>query len=130
MPELLRIIGLGLMATIVIVVLREQRAEWALLIRLGVGVALFLLLVPDLAKLLSSLIKLSELAQISGTYVALLLKVIGIAYLTMFVAHIAYDANEVGTGWRIELAGKVVILLLAVPLIASIAETILKFIPS
>jgi len=129
-PELLRIIGLGLMATIVIVVLREQRAEWALLIRLGVGVALFLLLVPDLAKLLSSLIKLSELAQISGTYVALLLKVIGIAYLTMFVAHIAYDANEVGTGWRIELAGKVVILLLAVPLIASIAETILKFIPS
>jgi len=118
------------MATIVIVVLREQRAEWALLIRIGVGVALFLLLVPDLAQLLSSLIKLSELAQISGTYVALLLKVIGIAYLTMFVAHIAYDANEVGTGWRIELAGKVVILLLAVPLIASIAETILKFIPS
>jgi stage III sporulation protein AD len=128
--ELVKVVGLGLIATVLLVVIREQRAEWGLMLRLASSFALLLLIVPELARVVSLLIRMSELARVPGAYVDILLKVVGIAYITMLAAHVAYDSNEAGTGWRIELAGKVVILLLAVPLIASITETLLKLIPS
>lgn len=126
----MRVIGLGLMGTVLLVIIREQRAEIGVVLRIAIGVVMLLLIIPDLARVVASLVHLSELAHIPGSYLGLLLKVVGISYLTVFVAHIAYDSGEAGTGWRVELGGKIVILILAVPLIASITETILKLIPS
>lgn len=126
----MRVVGLGLMATVLLMVVREERRDLGVILRLAVGVAILLLLVPDVARVAAALIHLSELAHIPSLYLALLLKVVGISYLTVFVAQLARDAGETSTGMRVELAGKVAILVLAIPLIASITETVLKLIPS
>ncbi len=126
----MRVLGLGLMVTVLLIVVREQRGDIAVIVRLAVGVAMFLIIVPDIARVIASFVHISELAHIPAQYLAILLKVIGIAYLTMFVAQLAQDSGEGGTALRVELAGKIAILLLAVPLVASITETVLKLIPS
>lgn len=126
----MRVLGLGLMVTVLLMVVREERRDLAVVVRLAVGVAMLLIIVPDIARVVASFVHISELAHIPSQYLALLLKVIGIAYLTLFVAQLAQDSGEGGTALRIELAGKIAILLLAVPLVASIAETVLKLIPS
>jgi stage III sporulation protein AD len=118
------------MATVLLLVIREERRDLGVILRLAVGAAILLLLVPDIARVVASVIHLSELAHIPSSYLALLLKVVGISYLTVFVAQLAQDAGETGTGMRVELAGKIAILVLAIPLIASITETVLKLIPS
>ncbi len=130
MSALLRVVGLGLMATVLLIVIREERRDLSVILRLAVGVALLLLVIPDIAKVIAAIVHISELAHVPGAYVALLLKVVGISYLTVFVAQLAQDSGEPGTGMRVELAGKIIILMLAIPLIASIAETVLKLIPS
>lgn len=130
MSALLRVVGLGLMATVLLMVIREERRDLSVILRLAVGVALLLLVIPDIAKVVTAIVHISELAHVPVAYVALLLKVVGISYLTVFVAQLAQDSGEQGTGMRVELAGKIVILMLAIPLIASIAETVLKLIPS
>lgn len=130
LANLVHIALIGIVATILLVVIREQRSEWGAVLRIAVGVVMFLAVIRPLARLVADLVHLASLAHIPGAYIGLLLKVIGIAYLTTFAAHIAYDAGEVGTGWRIEVSGKIVILLLAMPLVASIAETVIKMIPS
>jgi stage III sporulation protein AD len=127
---LMRVVGVGLMATVLLLVIREERRDLGVILRLAVGAAILLLLVPDIARVVASVIHLSELAHIPSSYLALLLKVVGISYLTVFVAQLAQDAGETGTGMRVELAGKIAILVLAIPLIASITETVLKLIPS
>ncbi|NMP21159.1 SpoIIIAC/SpoIIIAD family protein [Sulfobacillus harzensis] len=129
MLDLLRVLGLGLMATVLVMVVKEQRQDIGVVVRLAVGVVMLLIIVPDISRVVSSFVRISELAHIPVQYLALLLKVIGIAYLTMFVAQLAQDSGEGGTALRIELAGKIAILLLAVPLVASITETVLKLIP-
>ncbi len=126
----MRVIGLGLMATVLLMVVREERKDLGVILRLAVGVVMLLIVVPDIARVVASLVHISELAHIPAQYLGLLLKVIGIAYLTVFVSQLAQESGEASTGLRVELAGKIAILLLAVPLIASITETVLKLIPS
>jgi len=128
--ELMRVIGIALMATVLLIVIREERKDIGVVLRLGVGAAMLLILVPDIARVVAAFVHISELARIPATYLGLLLKVVGISYLTVFVAQLANDAGETGTGLRVELAGKIAILIVAIPLIASITETVLKLIPS
>ncbi len=127
---LMRVVGLGLMATVLLMVIREERRDLGVILRLGIAAVMLVLIVPDVARVVSALVHLSELAHIPAQYLALLLKVVGISYLTVFVAQLAQDSGEAGTGMRVELAGKIAILALAIPLIASITETVLKLIPS
>jgi stage III sporulation protein AD len=126
----MRVVGMGLMATVLLMVMRDERRDVSMLLRLAVGVAMMIVIIPDIARVVSSVVRISELASIPVQYLALLLKVIGISYLTVFVAQLAADSGEPGTGSKVELAGKIAILMLAVPLIASITETVLKLIPS
>ncbi len=130
MLELMRIVGLGLMATVLLIVVREERKDIGVVLRLAIGAAILLLLIPDIARVMSAFVHISELAHIPAQYLALLLKVVGISYITVFVAQLAQDSGEAGTGMRVELAGKIVILVLAIPLIAAITETVLRLIPS
>lgn len=120
----------AIVATVMLVIIREQRSEWGTVLRILIGAVLFLMVLHPLMDVISNITRVAALARVRGAYLGLLLKVIGIAYLTTFAAHFAYDAGETGTGWRVEVAGKIVILALALPLVVSITETILKMIPS
>lgn len=125
----MRVLGLGLVALVLLVIIREERKDLGLILRLSVGLAMLLIIVPDVARVVAAVVHLSELAHVPAQYLSLLLKVIGISYLTVFVSQLAHDSGESGAGQRVELAGKIAILVLAIPIIASITETVLKLIP-
>lgn len=124
------VVGLGLVLSLTIWVLREQSRPFATLVSLIGGVLLLLFLVDPLIRVVNDVTRLAALASIPGVYLGLILKVIGIAYLTTFAARLAADSGEPGVGLRLELAGKLFILLLAVPLIASVTEALLRMVPS
>ncbi|POB10760.1 SpoIIIAC/SpoIIIAD family protein [Sulfobacillus sp. hq2] len=130
MHTILRLVSMGIIGTLLLVVVRDERKELGVVLRLALGAALLLVLITPLAEVLSGFLKLVDQARIRGLYLGLLLKVIGIAYLATFAAHIAYDSGEAGVGWRIEVGAKIVILALALPLVSAILQTVLKMIPS
>lgn len=130
MHTILRLVSVGIIGTVLLAVVREERKDLGVVLRLAIGVALLLILIVPLAEVLAGFLKLVDQAQIRGLYLGLLLKVIGIAYLATFAAHIAYDSGEAGIGWRIEVGAKIVILALALPLVSAILQTVLKMIPS
>ncbi|WP_053959228.1 stage III sporulation AC/AD family protein [Sulfobacillus thermosulfidooxidans] len=130
MHTILKLVSLGLIGTVFLVIIREERGDIGVILRLAIGVALLLLLVSPLAQVLSGILQLVDQVKIRGVYLGLLLRVIGIAYVATFAAHIANDSGEAGIGWRIEVGAKIVILALALPLISAILHTVLKMIPS
>jgi stage III sporulation protein AD len=129
MNSLLQMVGIGLILTIVIMFAREQAKPWAEVIRLGGGALMLVILIPTLVRVVNDITRIAALANIPGVYLGLLLKVVGIAYLTTLAARVAYDSGETGIAMRLELAGKLFILLLAIPLIATVTETLLKMVP-
>ncbi|NLA05696.1 MAG: stage III sporulation protein AD, partial [Firmicutes bacterium] len=68
-------------------------------------------------------------AGINLVYLQTLLRVIGIAYLAEFGAQVCRDAGEGSIASRVELAAKVIILVMAVPVIIEIMESVLGMIP-
>lgn len=126
--EILRIVGFALTAAVLLVLLRKERPEIAVIISLGAGVLIFLLIIPQLASAVRLLQDLAVRAGVRMVYLDTLLKIIGIAYLAEFGAQVCRDAGETSIGAKIEVAGKVLILLLAIPIVNAILQIILRLV--
>ncbi len=74
--------------------------------------------------------ELADNANINLVYVQTILKIIGIAYIAEFGAQIAKDAGQGAIASKIELAGKVLIMIMAIPIISVIIETVIGLLPS
>lgn len=72
---------------------------------------------------------MAERAHIHPLYLQILLKVMGIAYIAEFGAQICRDAGEGTIAGKIEFAGKIFIVILAVPLISQVLESIGQLLP-
>jgi len=127
--EILQIVGLCLVATAIIVVLKSHRPEIAIQISIVTGIVVFFLVVAKLTAVIDLLKELTSRANIDMSYVNILLKIIGIAYIAEFGAEICRDAGEASIASKIELAAKVVIVVLAVPIITSLLELIIRIMP-
>lgn len=128
--EIFQLVGLGLTATFIIVVVRQAQAkEMALLISLVAGALMFLLLVDRIGAVVQVLSDLSDRAGINRFYLTTVLKIIGIAYVGEFGAQVCRDAGENAIASKVELATKVLIMVLAIPIIVAILESIVKLLP-
>ncbi len=58
------------------------------------------------------------------TFFPILLKVLAVAYLTDFTAQLASDAGESAIGSKLELAGKIIIFYLSIPILVAILDLI------
>lgn len=128
--EIFQIVGLALTATLIIILVRQARdGETALLVSLVVGAVIFLLLLDRIGTVVKVLGDLSERAGINQFYLNTVLKIIGIAYVAEFGGQICRDAGENAIASKVELAAKVLIMVLAIPIIVAVLESILRLLP-
>ncbi|OJF16497.1 MAG: stage III sporulation protein AD [Bacillaceae bacterium G1] len=127
--DIVQIVGIGLMTTILAVILREQIPQFAFLLVAMVGLFIFLFLLDKIVQIIDLIRQLAQRTELNNIFLETILKIIGIAYIAEFGAQIARDAGEVGIGAKIELAGKIFILVMAIPIISIIVETVLKLLP-
>lgn len=127
--EIIQVVGLALIATVLILVIKEQKPMFAFLIAATTGVVIFMLLIGKIGTVIEVLKRLAENSGMESIYLKTVLKIIGIAYIAEFGAQIVRDAGQESIASKIELAGKVLILVLAIPIISIIIETVMKLMP-
>lgn len=88
-----------------------------------------MLLIGKIGTVIEVLKRLAENSGMESIYLKTVLKIIGIAYIAEFGAQIVRDAGQESIASKIELAGKVLILVLAIPIISIIIETVMKLMP-
>ena len=123
-----KIVAIGIVAAILIVFLKEQKKEYAILLSIVAGVMLLLLTLTKLEPIVSVIQKLSLNIPIDTSYIVLILKVIGISYLIEFGKDICKDAGENAIANKIEIAGKVIIVSISIPVVTAVLETITQFV--
>jgi stage III sporulation protein AD len=74
--------------------------------------------------------KIAMNANVNMVYVETILKIIGIAYIAEFGAQITKDAGQGAIASKIELAGKILIMVMAIPILTVIIETIIRLLPN
>jgi len=128
--EIIQIVGVGLIATVLILVVREQKPMFAFLLAAFTGLFIFLFVIGKIEAVISVLEQLADRSGIPSIYLKTILKIIGIAYIAEFGAQIVRDAGQESVASKIEFAGKVLILVMAVPIIGVIIETVLGLLPA
>ncbi len=94
------------------------------------GCVIFLYLIDQIYDIIRMIEKIAVNANVNMVYVETILKIIGIAYIAEFGAQLTKDVGQGAIASKIELAGKILILVMAVPILTVIIETILGLIPS
>ncbi len=123
------IVFIGLVGTILLVILREERPEIAVLLSIVLGIIIFLAVFERISQVVAVLTDLAFHANVSHTYIVIVLRVIGIAYLVEFGSHIAKDADCEALATKIEFAGKILILTVSIPILLAIVESVLRLLP-
>ncbi|AQY40656.1 stage III sporulation protein AD [Bacillus thuringiensis] len=126
----MQIVGLGLVATFLAAVLNQHKSSITSLFIVFVGSVMFLILIDQIHAILQMIERVASEAKVSNVYVETLLKIIGIAYIAEFGAQITKDAGQGAIASKIELAGKILILVMAIPILTVVIETILGFLPT
>lgn len=128
--EVIKIIGIALIALIIIILLKQYRPEFAVYISLLTGVLILVLVMGQLAGVISLLQSLANKTSVNMTFLSLLIKITGIAFLSEFAVSICKDSGEGAIASKIEIGSKIVIISMSIPIISSLLEIILKILPS
>jgi len=127
--EIVKIIGIGLTALIIIIILKQYKPEYALYTSILAGVFILLLSLSQISGVIDLLKNLSNRANINSQFLGIILKITGIAILTEFAVSICQDSGESAIANKIDIGGKVMIITISIPIISSLLETILKVLP-
>jgi len=127
--DVLQIVAIGLIATVLVVVVKSQKPELALLLSIAAGVIIFLLVIGKIGSIMDIIKDLAARAGINMVYLGTILKIIGIAYIAEFGAQICRDAGEGAIATKIEFASKILIMVLAVPIVVAVLQALLKLAP-
>jgi stage III sporulation protein AD len=128
--EILKIVGFALIATFLALVIKEQKPNFAFLLIVFVGCSIFLFLIDQIYAIIHMLEKIAVNANVNIIYVETILKIIGIAYIAEFASQITKDAGQAAIASKIEMAGKILILAMAIPILTVLIETIIALIPN
>ena len=127
--EILKIIGIGLIALIIIVMLKQYKTEFVIYVSLIAGALILFIVVDKLTGIINLLQSLASKASINTEFLTLLIKITGIAFLSEFAVSICKDAGEVAIANKMEIGAKIIIISMSIPIISSLLEIILKILP-
>lgn len=128
--DIIQIVFLGIIASILYLILKDMNESFAFFIVIFTGIIILILIIQNLHAIFLMIESLGEKADVDDLYIKTILKIIGIAYITELGANVTKDAGLESIASKIELSGKIFILLLAIPIITAVIEMILSFLPS
>lgn len=126
---IVQIVGLGLITAFLSVLLKQTKPELALPLGLAAGTLIFLKVLGELGAALGFLQELSAKAGLDPLYLGLVLKTTGVAFLGSFGAQTCRDLGEGALAQRIEFATKVLIMVLALPVLGGILALVEQLLP-
>ena len=127
--EIIKIIGIALIALIIIMMLKQYRPEYVIFISLMTGVLILFLVIDRLTGVISLIKSIENKFSINTQFIALLIKITGIAFLSEFAVSICKDSGEAAIANKVELGAKIIIISMSIPIISSLLEIILKILP-
>lgn len=128
--EIIKIIGIALVALVIIILLKQYKPEFSIYISLLTGVLILILVMDKLTGIINLLETMASNASINSTFLTLLIKITGIAFLSEFAVSICKDAGEGAIASKIEIGSKIIIISMSIPIISSLLEIILKILPT
>jgi stage III sporulation protein AD len=122
--EIIQLVSFGLIGTILISVIGKEDKTYGLFIRIAITIILFLVILTQLESILTMIMSLAGKIQMESTYLSIVFKIVGIAYISEMGYQLCKDAGEEAIGSKVQLAGKMMIFALSAPVILALMDLI------
>ncbi|MDR0975728.1 MAG: stage III sporulation protein AD [Christensenellaceae bacterium] len=126
MEVVYKIIGVGIITAVSAITLRQTKPELALILSIVGGIVIFLLSVRGLSSVFSSITSLTERTGLDQKVFEALLKIVGVGYLTEIASGVCADSGSSSLANYVSLGGKIIILVLAMPIINNLVNLIIS----
>lgn len=124
--DILKVVAFVLIALFLYLFFKDKRGDLSVLVLLSAGVLVFIFSLSQINEIISFLNNIAEKASIDTLYLGVILKIIAIAYLASFASEICKDAGASSLASKVELSGKLFILILAIPILMAVLDSILQ----
>lgn len=122
--NILSIGAVGIVAAALVLTVRRYSSEQAMLISVGAGVLILLFVIKEVIGNIGAVSDMLASAGIRTEYIVILLKSLGICFVTEFACDTVTDAGMTSLSSNILLAGKILVLVTALPLFQDIFSTV------
>jgi len=127
--EIFKIVGIGLLTCVVATLIKQIRPEFYIVVILSGSVVILMMIVNELQVLFDYFLTIFGQTGLDYELFASILKILGVGYLTEFASGICVDSGNASIGDKIILAGKVLIVVLSLPIITSLLDIIIEILP-
>lgn len=124
--DIFQIIAVALIGALLSITLKSYRPELAAIVGIATGILVIFMTVDSIAALFSAFEEIVEKSGIDARYFKLVVKIIGIAYISQFAGELLKDCGEGAIALKVEFAGKLCIMLLALPIISGFLDIVIK----
>lgn len=130
MDIIIKIVAIGLITCIATIVIKPIRSDYSIFVAIAGGLIIIFLIINYLTGIFGAFKGLVGLSGVDSGLYSLLIKIIGIGYLIEFAAGICADTGNSSLGDKILLGGKIVIMVLALPIVMNIINIIMEILPA
>lgn len=124
-----KMIFAALIVCIINIVLKQYKPEYAMLLSFVSAALILIFAAPYFGEIVKRAGDFSDKVMLEGEYISLAIKIIGISSITQVAVEVCRDAGEGALGQNLEIAGKAVMLYMALPAIGSLFDAIEKVLP-
>ena len=114
---------------LMIMLLRQQRPEFAAVAAMAAGVASFFLLKDDLTAIVDWINRAGTAIRAPNNAVNVMLKAGGVALISEFASDLCSDAGEKALAGRIDLAERILLTGMCIPFAGQMLDQMLEILP-
>lgn len=122
--DILKLSAFGISAVLLALILKSYRPEYSYYISIATCLCIFLFVGTKLELLIEYAGKMQAMIQMDGSYLEMILKMVGITYVAEFASSICKDCGYQTIAGQIELFAKLSILVIGMPVMLAFMETI------
>ncbi|MCL2633892.1 MAG: stage III sporulation AC/AD family protein [Oscillospiraceae bacterium] len=122
--NIIAIVGVGIVAALISIVIKQYKPEFGMYISLLTGVIILFAVIKAIAPVLETLNELTEAVSLDPLYGAALLKALAICYIIQLASDTCRDSGETAIAGKIEMAGKLAIVLVSLPLFKGVVDIV------
>lgn len=120
--EIIQISAAAIVTVILVLTVKKDKPELAIAMSVAGGAIILLIIAAKIAELVPVIENITEGLNLPNELFAPLIKIVGVAYVAEFAVGTCRDAGENALAAKVELGGKIIIFVLALPVVVYLFE--------
>lgn len=119
-----KLIGIALTGVLVITLLKTAKPEFVVFASIATGVVMVAIMLSSLTDVVIAFDDIVQKSGVNDEVFAIVLKIIGIGYLTEYSSSVATDAGCVSIAQKLQFGGKIIIFLMSISIVKALVVVV------